>query len=144
MEVTAEDKPLVPREDDVVADAERMVEDDEGEGRNDEEDQDALEIAAMRARVAEIEKEAALLRQFSAVATAEADAVVPMSDDEKEAVDSRSIYVGNVSGMIVYRCAGDMLAELPGLLVGGLRLDTRRDSSSLCFLWYYQPSHHPI
>lgn len=101
MEAETEVKPLRPTEDDTVADVERMVEDDEGEGRNDEEDQDALEIAAMRARVAEIEKEAALLRQFSAVATAEADAVVPMSDDEKEAVDSRSIYVGNVSWMML-------------------------------------------
>lgn len=63
-----------------------------------DDEREQLEIAAMKARVAEMEQEAALLRQFSAVATAEADAtIVPMSDDEREAVDSRSIYVGNVS-----------------------------------------------
>ncbi|SCZ95948.1 BZ3500_MvSof-1268-A1-R1_Chr8-1g09903 [Microbotryum saponariae] len=69
---------------------------------------DEAEIEAMKKRVAEMEAEAAKLRAMTAAATAAAAASSnggsssnaagdsAMSDDEKEAVDSRSIYVGNV------------------------------------------------
>ncbi|SCV67048.1 BQ2448_5694 [Microbotryum intermedium] len=74
---------------------------------------DEAEIEAMKKRVAEMEAEAAKLRAMTAAATAAAAAAaaaassnggsssnaggdIAMSDDEKEAVDSRSIYVGNV------------------------------------------------
>ncbi|KWU41724.1 RNA-binding domain-containing protein, partial [Rhodotorula sp. JG-1b] len=70
------------------------------------------EIAAMRARVAEMEAEAAKLRELTAASEAAANAGassgagggadgaggedVSMSDEDRAAVDARSIYVGNV------------------------------------------------
>ena len=65
----------------------------------DEAERDALEIIAMKARVAEMEQEAALLREMTAAVDKQGEesaAAAAMTDDEKEAVDSRSIYVGNV------------------------------------------------
>ncbi|GAA6006370.1 hypothetical protein JCM10207_000619 [Rhodosporidiobolus poonsookiae] len=68
-----------------------------------DDDADAAELAAMKARVAEMEAEAQKLRELTAASEAAAassaggdgaDAV--MSDEDREAVDSRSIYVGNV------------------------------------------------
>ncbi|GAA5983455.1 hypothetical protein JCM5350_007656 [Sporobolomyces pararoseus] len=72
-----------------------------------EEDAEAAEIAAMKARVAEMEAEAAKLRELTAASEAaqasnngqggqaqEGD--VNMSDQEREATDQRSVYVGNV------------------------------------------------
>lgn len=62
-------------------------------------EREAQEIIAMKARVAEMEKEAAMLRKMTAQAESEAEqgsSGQGMTDDEKEAVDSRSIYVGNV------------------------------------------------
>ena len=62
---------------------------------------DEAEIAAMKARVAEMEQEAAKLREMTERAESEAaggsggDAA--MTDADKEAVDGRSVYVGNVS-----------------------------------------------
>jgi hypothetical protein len=52
-----------------------------------------------RVTVAEMEAEAAKLREMTAASDAAADqnGDATMSDDDKEAVDSRSIYVGNVS-----------------------------------------------
>ncbi|KAL8284189.1 hypothetical protein RQP46_004938 [Phenoliferia psychrophenolica] len=70
----------------------------EGEGEEDAE-KEAQELAAMKERVAEMEREAQLLRDMTAKADSEQDANgqgAAMGDDEKEAVDSRSIYVGNV------------------------------------------------
>ncbi|SGY40251.1 BQ5605_C003g02342 [Microbotryum silenes-dioicae] len=74
---------------------------------------DEAEIEAMKKRVAEMEAEAAKLRAMTAAATAAAAAAssnggsssnaggdIAMSDDEKEAVDSRSIYVGNVEDRV--------------------------------------------
>lgn len=64
---------------------------------------DEAEIAAMKARVAEMEQEAAKLREMTERAESEAagngggDAT--MTDDDKEAVDGRSVYVGNVSNL---------------------------------------------
>lgn len=76
----------------------------DGEGINGEDEEaaaarDALEIIAMKARVAEMEQEAAKLREMNAAVAQESEENAPagMSDEEKEAVDSRSIYVGNVS-----------------------------------------------
>lgn len=60
---------------------------------------DDKQIEAMKARLAEMEKDAQKLREMNA-AQAEKDktnAPAGMSDEEREAVDSRSIYVGNVS-----------------------------------------------
>lgn len=70
----------------------------------DDVDIDAAEIAGMRARVLQMEDEAAKLRMMTAeserVAAAESAANAGgdsvMTDDEKEATDSRSVYVGNV------------------------------------------------
>ncbi|GAA5954346.1 hypothetical protein JCM3765_004429 [Sporobolomyces pararoseus] len=73
-----------------------------------EEDAEAAEIAAMKARVAEMEAEAAKLRELTAASEAaqasshgagngqgqEGD--VNMSDEDREATDQRSVYVGNV------------------------------------------------
>lgn len=62
---------------------------------------DEAEIAAMKARVAEMEEEAAKLREMTERAESEAagtsGADQTMTDDDKEAVDGRSVYVGNVS-----------------------------------------------
>ncbi|GAA5877433.1 hypothetical protein JCM16303_003330 [Sporobolomyces ruberrimus] len=69
-----------------------------------DEDAEAAEIAAMKARVAEMEAEAQKLRELTAASEAaqasangggqEGD--VNMSDEDREATDSRSVYVGNV------------------------------------------------
>ncbi|GAA5891570.1 hypothetical protein JCM5296_004261 [Sporobolomyces johnsonii] len=67
-----------------------------------DDDADAAEIAAMRARVAEMEAEAAKLRELTAASEAAqggngGDAGdVNMTDEDREAVDARSVYVGNV------------------------------------------------
>ena len=62
---------------------------------------DEAEILAMKARVAEMEQEAAKLREMTERAESEAagqsGADATMTDDDKEAVDGRSVYVGNVS-----------------------------------------------
>lgn len=70
-----------------------------------DDDAEAAEIAAMKARVAEMEAEAQKLRELTAASEAAHNAAsggdgsgdAAMSDEDREAVDSRSIYVGNVS-----------------------------------------------
>lgn len=71
-----------------------------------EADDDDAELEAMKARVAEMEAEAAKLREMQEQAEREAGggragggANTPVSaptDEEKEEVDARSVYVGNV------------------------------------------------
>jgi hypothetical protein len=73
-----------------------------GAGAADGDMDDAAEIEAMKARVAEMEAEAAKLRDMQADAEREAGgapgAAAPgPSEEEKEEVDGRSVYVGNVS-----------------------------------------------
>ena len=75
-----------------------------GAGGAGEEDAEAAEIAAMKARVAEMEAEAAKLRELTAASEAASQGAsnggegdVNMSDEDREATDSRSVYVGNVS-----------------------------------------------
>lgn len=80
-----------------------------GEGGDDgdeDAEKEAQELAAMKARVAEMEREAQLLRDMTAKADSEQDAngQGAMGDDEKEAVDQRSIYVGNVSCRPIEAC----------------------------------------
>lgn len=77
---------------------------DAGEDMTDEDE----EVAAMKARVKEMEAEAAKLKEMQAVAEREMAAArgettptteggAPfLSEEEKQAVDARSIYVGNV------------------------------------------------
>lgn len=65
----------------------------------------------LQKRVALMEKEAALLREMTAAAEREQNAKSSASDSEREAVDSRSVYVGNVS-----RC--HVLVLAPGALTG--------------------------
>lgn len=76
----------------------------EEEDDADEDAQNEKEINAMRARVVLMESEAAKLRlmtieseRVASQASAEVDAMV--TDDEKEATDSRSVYVGNVRSL---------------------------------------------
>ncbi|KAG2177146.1 hypothetical protein INT43_007803 [Umbelopsis isabellina] len=54
--------------------------------------EDDPELAAMKARVEEMEQEAAKLRDM----TAEVEKTMNGPEEDKEAVDSRSVYVGNV------------------------------------------------
>ncbi|KZW03957.1 RNA-binding domain-containing protein [Exidia glandulosa HHB12029] len=54
------------------------------------------EIEAMKQRVREMEQEALKLREMQAEAEAEQNAEGGEGDEDKEAVDSRSVYVGNV------------------------------------------------
>ncbi|BGP22625.1 polyadenylate-binding protein 2 [Rhodotorula toruloides] len=71
-----------------------------------DDDAEAPELAAMKARVAEMEAEAAKLRELTAASEAAAGggnaasngdgSDVNMSDEDRQAVDARSIYVGNV------------------------------------------------
>ncbi|GAA5932659.1 polyadenylate-binding protein [Sporobolomyces koalae] len=72
-----------------------------------DEDAEAREIAAMKARVAEMEAEAAKLRELTAASEAAANGAsgasnggaegdVTMSEEDREATDARSVYVGNV------------------------------------------------
>lgn len=58
-------------------------------------DEDA-EIEAMKQRVAEMEAEAAKLREMQQAAGEAAGTNLHPSEEEREEVDSRSIYVGNV------------------------------------------------
>ncbi len=58
-------------------------------------DEDA-EIEAMKQRVAEMEAEAAKLRELQQAAGEAGGAGLHPSEEEREEVDSRSIYVGNV------------------------------------------------
>lgn len=69
-------------------------------------DVDEAALEAMKARVAEMEAEAAKLREMQAQANngmggsangEEGAGEVAMSEEDKEEVDARSIYVGNVS-----------------------------------------------
>lgn len=67
-------------------------------------DDDDAELEAMKARVAEMEAEAAKLREMQEQADREMGGLGASSrqpgpsEEEKEEVDARSIYVGNVSG----------------------------------------------
>ncbi|KAN0065407.1 hypothetical protein ACQY0O_001243 [Thecaphora frezii] len=54
------------------------------------------EIEAMKQRVAEMEAEAAKLREMQEAAGAAAGTGIHPTEEEKEEVDSRSVYVGNV------------------------------------------------
>ncbi|KAM0756304.1 RNA-binding domain-containing protein [Meredithblackwellia eburnea MCA 4105] len=73
-------------------------------GDDEELDKEAQELAAMKARVAEMEREAQMLRDMTAKAEAQHAAgsssagasAAAMTDDEKEEIDARSVYVGNV------------------------------------------------
>ena len=58
-------------------------------------DEDA-EIEAMKQRVAEMEAEAAKLRELQQAAGEAGGAGLHPTEEEREEVDSRSIYVGNV------------------------------------------------
>jgi len=60
-----------------------------------DEDEDDKELAAMKARVAEMEAEAAKLREMQREAEKQMD-VGGGTDEDRELVDSRSVYVGNV------------------------------------------------
>lgn len=73
--------------------------DENGEDDGEDAEKEAAELAAMKARVAEMEREAQMLRDMTAKAESDAEASGSgaMGDDEKEAVDQRSVYVGNVS-----------------------------------------------
>lgn len=87
------------------------VDDPDGDGRAAGEDMtdEDRELEAMKARVKEMEAEAAKLREMQAVAekemaaaqggsaTPSEGAATHLSEEEKQAVDARSIYVGNVS-----------------------------------------------
>jgi hypothetical protein len=115
----------------------------------------AQEIAAMKKRVQEMEAEAAKLREMQAAAEAEAAAASagggsadgadgggPMdTEDESAAVDSRSIYVGNV-------CALPLRASprplTPRAHTGRLRRDARGDPGALPGVRDDQPRHHPL
>lgn len=59
----------------------------------DEEGHDEEEISAMKRRVAEMEEEAAKLREMQATLEQQSNA---LTEENKEDVDSRSIFVGNV------------------------------------------------
>ncbi|KAG4443451.1 hypothetical protein IFR05_001021 [Cadophora sp. M221] len=73
-----------------MADTETKVQDDIMAG--DEEGNDEEEISAMKKRVAEMEEEAAKLREMQATLDQQSH---DLSED-KEDIDSRSIFVGNV------------------------------------------------
>lgn len=70
-----------------------LLDDDNADG-----DDDDAELEAMKARVAEMEAEAAKLREMQEQADSSMTGVITgPTEEEKEEVDSRSIYVGNVS-----------------------------------------------
>lgn len=66
--------------------------------QDEEEDENSAEIASMRARVLLMEAEAAKLRLMTAesISASGTTSDAMITDDEKEATDSRSVYVGNV------------------------------------------------
>jgi hypothetical protein len=96
---------------------------------NQDDDADAKEIEAMKQRVAEMEAEAAKLRELTAAAEAannqggSGEGDVNMTDEDREAVDSRSIYVGNVR--LLLPLPSSFLSSLAGFRRGCLG-ETRR------------------
>ena len=109
-----------------------------------EEETDAAAILAMKERVAMMHSEAGLLREMTLKAAAdEAAAARPDEVDptaaDKEAVDSRSVYVGNVTST---------LSLLPpathSLRPGRLRRHPGRTAASLCDRRRHQPHNHPF
>lgn len=96
------------------------------EGAGDEE----AELEAMKARVAEMEAEAAKLREMQAQVEREmagpSGGSAGPSEEEKEEVDARSIYVGNVSISVLtlYNGAHQSLCP-PGCNAAGPKSDRR-------------------
>lgn len=97
-----------------------------------------------------MEAEAAKLREMTAASDAKQAAGatagngdVDMNDEDKEAVDSRSVYVGNVSSSLSRSRRFFAHLALLGSL-GRLRFYTRGDSNTFRFLWYHQPCDHPL
>jgi polyadenylate-binding protein 2 len=137
---------------------------DAGAGEGGDDDADEAEIAAMRARVAEMEAEAAKLRELTAASEAAANGGaasssgaggadgaggedVSMSDEDRAAVDARSIYVGNVESLpLRLSSLGPGTKGLtPGeRRAGRLQLDARRDSATFRLVRDHQPRHHPL
>lgn len=71
-------------------------------------DVDEIALEAMKARVAEMEAEAAKLREMQEQANngmgssdVGSSQLATLTEEEKEEVDARSVYVGNVSKRIV-------------------------------------------
>ncbi|EPQ30843.1 uncharacterized protein PFL1_01741 [Pseudozyma flocculosa PF-1] len=77
--------------DDVAQSSSAAADGADGEAMDEE-----AEIEAMKKRVAEMEAEAAKLREMQEAAGAAAGAGIHPTEEEKEEVDSRSVYVGNV------------------------------------------------
>ena len=80
----------------------------------------------MKQRVREMEQEALKLREMQAEAEAEQNAEGAEGDEDKEAVDSRSVYVGNV------RASPQLVRQLtarPRSTTARLRRRSRRTSS---------------
>ena len=129
-----------------------------------DDDAEAAELAAMRARVAEMEAEAAKLRELTAASEAGSGGQgggaggegmdVNMSDEDREAVDSRSIYVGNVrlpSSLATLSLSPSSAPELTQACTaprrphaGRLQLDARGDPAALCVVRHHQPRHDPV
>jgi hypothetical protein len=98
------------------------------------------EILAMKARVKEMEEEAAKLRELQAAAAAADDSsVAPMeTDEDRAAADGRSVYVGNVRLFAPFRLRD---AEKG---TGRLRRNAGGAADALPSVRVYQPDHNPL
>lgn len=90
------------------------------------------EIIAMKQRVAEMEAEAAKLRELNEAAEREMEGAAPAhpTEEERMKTDARSIYVGNVRCIVSY--------------TGGLWRDARGDSATLSELWHDSPRYYSV
>ena len=108
----------------------------------------------MKSRLEEYEKEAAQLREMRDAQEREALAIAAVAgpadgsametEDDKQAADERSIYVGNVSGYSAKNNERPFIVYCSCLFSGRLQLHSRRNPGSLCILWNYQPRNHPL
>lgn len=118
-------------------------------GAGGDDDAEAAEIAAMKARVAEMEAEAQKLREMTAAAEANTNGAAPegdvsMSDEDREATDQRSVYVGNVSRFSLSPSSRIRLTTSFHCKPGRLQCDARRDPATLCVVRNDQPCHDPV
>lgn len=99
-----------------------------------QEDEEDAEIAAMKKRVAEMEAEAAKLREMSAALETQVDG--DGVDEDKQRIDDRSIYVGNVRRRDTLRVNAHSS--------GRLQCHSRRNSSTLRIMWNHQSRYYSL
>lgn len=108
----------------------------------------------MKQRVAEMEREAEKLRELQAAAESAstpdgADGAAPLEDD-KPAVDGRSVFVGNVRSIVFFMATCTVVTEVADTFLlcfscaGRLQRYPGRASSTFPGVWDDKQDHHPL